>query len=163
MENKEKLKKIIEEYKAKKEQERKEHPERFTPQWSYELFGVECGEGWKSLYQPIIDYIEEYNKDKKNEEKIQIHQIKEKFGYLCFYANKYNEELRQMIRDAEEKSYHTCEVCGKHIDKPISENYWIYPECEDCHNKWKENRQKAMEAYENKLSEKNQNSENSSN
>lgn len=144
-----KFQKVIEKYRKEKELERKEHPERFTPQWSYELFGVECGEGWKGLYQPIIDYISKYNEE--HDDKFEIHQIKEKFGGLCFYVNKYNEELRQMIRDAEEKSYHTCEVCGKYIDKPINENYWIYTECEDCHNKWKENRRKAMEAYENNM------------
>lgn len=162
-EKRERLKKLqekIEKYRKEKEIERKEHPERFTPQWPYELFGIECGEGWKSLYQPIIDYITKYNEE--HEDKFEIHQIKEKFGYLCFYVNKYNDELRQMIRDAEEKSYHTCEVCGKYIDKPISENYWIYPECEDCHNKWKENRKKAMDAYENKIKEKKTKSENSS-
>ena len=155
------LQTIIEKYRKEKELEKKEHPERFTPQWPYELFGIECGEGWKELYQPIIDYINKYNEE--HDDKFEIHQIKEKFGYLCFYVNKYNDELRQMIRDAEEKSYHTCEVCGKHIDKPINENYWIYAECEDCHNKWKENRQKAMEAYENKLKENTEDSENNSN
>ena len=80
---------------------------------------------------------------------------------LRFYVNKYNDELRQMIRDAEDKSYHTCEVCGKYIDKPINENYWIYAECEECHNKWKENREKAMEVYKNNIKEKNIDSESS--
>jgi len=154
-----KFQKIIEEYRKQKELEKKEHPERFTPQWSYELFGVECGEGWKHLYQPIIDYINKYNEE--HEDKIEIHQIKEKSGTLCFFTNRYTDKLRKMIRDAEEKSYHTCEVCGKHIDKPITENYWIYAECEDCHNNWKENRKKAMKAYENKMKEKKEKSENS--
>ena len=51
----EKFKKLCEEYKKKREQERKEHPERFKPQYPYELFGIECRDGWKNLYQPIID------------------------------------------------------------------------------------------------------------
>ena len=130
------LLKQIEEYKKKREQERKEHPERFIPKWPYELFGIECGEGWKHLYQPLIDYIEEYNKT--HEEKMEIHQIKEKFGGLRFYVNFYDDKLRDMIRYAEAKSYNTCEVCGKHIDKLITENCWIYAECEDCHKKWVE-------------------------
>ena len=41
----EKFKKLCEEYKAKREQEkqeRNEHLERFIPKWPYELFGIEC-------------------------------------------------------------------------------------------------------------------------
>lgn len=120
----------LQELKAKFLEERKNRP-KVERKWPYELFGIECGEGWKGLYQPIIDYIDKYNED--HDEKIEIHQVKEKFGGLRFYVNFYTDELRTMIRDAEERSYNICEVCGKHIDKPITENYWIYAECEECH------------------------------
>lgn len=103
----------------------------------YELFGIECGEGWKDLYQPIIDYINSFNKDKKDEEQIHILQIKEKFGGLRFYTDKYTEKLRDMIRVAEAKSYNTCEICGKYIEKPINENCWIYALCQECRDKLK--------------------------
>lgn len=76
----EKFKKLVEEYKKQKEQERKEHPERFTPKWPYELFGIECGKGWEHLYQPLIDYVEKYNVGKEGNDRMEIHQIKEKFG-----------------------------------------------------------------------------------
>ena len=33
----------------------------------WELFGVECGEGWFSLIEPILQYIQSYNKDKAEE------------------------------------------------------------------------------------------------
>ena len=123
--------------------------ERFIPKWPYELFGIECREGWKHLYQPLIDYVKEYNKT--HEEKMEIHQIKEKFGGLRFYTNFCDDKLRDMIRDAEEKSFNTCEDCGKHIDKPITENHWIYAECEDCHKKWLEERQKKLDENYNKI------------
>lgn len=32
-------------------------------QTPYELFGVECGDGWKGLLKPIFDYIEKYNSE----------------------------------------------------------------------------------------------------
>ena len=163
-ERKEKFQKLIEEYKKEREREKKEHPEKFTPQWPYALFGVECRDGWKPLYQPLIDYVEKYNIGKKDEEKMEIHQIKEKFGGLRFYVNFYTDELREMIREAEEKSFTTCEMCGKHIDKPITENYWIYAECEDCHGKWLRERTRQLnEAYENKLKVKKMNSEGNTN
>lgn len=144
--------KIIEEYKRKREKELKEHPERFKPQWPYELFGVECGEGWKHLYEPITEYIENYNKTHEDEP-IEIHQIKEKFGGLRYYTNFCTEELRKMIDKAEKESFKTCEVCGKHIDKPIIENRWVYAECNECHNERLQRRKKAFEEFKRKVEE----------
>lgn len=100
----------------------------------YELFGIECGEGWKSLYQPILDWIENYNKEHLDNP-IEIYQVKEKFGVLTIYCSYYTDELRDMINDAMDKSYHICEICGKEIEKPIVENHWIYPQCKDCHSR----------------------------
>ena len=45
---------------------------------SYELFGVECGPGWRKLIEPIIDACEK--------EGVAIYQIKEKMGGLRFYT-----------------------------------------------------------------------------
>ena len=147
--NKEKFLKYLEEWKEKRIKEMEENPEKFKPQYPYELFGIECGDGWKHLYQPIIDYIMKYNDGKEDKDKIEIHQIKEKFGGLRIYLSSYTEELREMIDEAEKESYNTCEVCGKPIEKPIYEHYWVYAECEDCHRKWKEEKEKKMaEAYE---------------
>jgi len=135
-------KKKFEEIRAKLLEERKNKP-KVERQEPYELFGVECGNGWKHLYQPITDYINEYNQTHK-EEPIKICQIKEKFGGLRYYVDHYTDNLRKMIREAEEKSYNTCEICGKHIDKPITENHWIYAECEECHQKLKKKISKVI-------------------
>ena len=48
----------------------------------WELFGVECGEGWFPLIEPILQYIQSYNKDKAEEYQIVVYQIKEKWGIL---------------------------------------------------------------------------------
>lgn len=124
------------------------------PKEPYELFGIECGEGWKKLYQPIIDYIEEYNKDKEEDDKIEIYQIKEKLGTLSCYVSKKTDELRKMIEDAEAQSYHTCEICGKHINKQIVEHHWIYPMCRECYDGMKEKQEQAMEEIAEKIKEK---------
>lgn len=157
----EERRKKFEELKEKFIKERENRPKE-EPKYPYELFGVECGDGWKHLYQPIIEYVVEYNlKQDNDEDKIEIHQIKEKFGGLRVYLSRYTEELRKMIDDAEEKSFNTCEICGKHIKKPITENHWIYAECVECHRKFKERQEKAREAFENKVRKKNKESENS--
>ena len=124
------------------------------PKEPYELFGIECGEGWKGLYQPIIDYIEDYNKDKEDDDKIEIYQIKEKFGALSFYVSKKTDELKKLIEDAEAESYHVCEICGRHINKQIVEHHWIYPMCRECYDDMKTKQEKIMEEFENKVKAK---------
>ena len=98
----------------------------------YELFGIECGDGWKGLIEPIMEYINNYNKDKKEEDKIIIFQIKEKFGGLRFYVDHGNEELHNMIDKAEEESYHVCEYCGSKEDVGQTANGWITTLCHNC-------------------------------
>lgn len=124
------------------------------PQWPYEMFGIECGDGWKGLYQPIIDWIIEYNKDKEGDDRIEIHQIKEKFGGLRFYASRYTDELRNMISEAEGKSYNVCEICGKPC-KQINKGHWIYTMCQECFDDMEERRKKHMEEFLKKTKKKN--------
>lgn len=155
----EKRKKFLAEVeKARKERENRPKVE---PKWPYELYGVECDKGWKDLYQPVLDYVTEYNKDKDGENKIEVHQVKEKFGGLRIYLSKYTPEIRKMIDEAEEKSYNTCEICGKHIKKPIVENHWIYPMCRNCFRKDEERKDEVLKQFENKIKKMNDSFENS--
>ena len=62
------------------------------------------GDGWWHLVRPLLDRCRKENVD--------VHQVKEKFGGLRFYAGYCSEELQQMIEDAEKASYVTCETCG---------------------------------------------------
>ena len=96
----------------------------------YELFGIECGHGWKSLYQPIIDYVEEWNKS--HESKIEITQIKEKFAGLRIYVDNPTEELKQMIYEAESKSFYTCEECGSTENIGTIGGGWYRTLCRNC-------------------------------
>ena len=73
--------------------------------WPYELFGIECGPGWASLYEPLMKMCKE--------EGVEIHQIKEKFGGLRFYTGPASEELNACISIAEMQSYDICEECGE--------------------------------------------------
>lgn len=111
------------------------------PKFPFELFGIECGKGWKSLYMPILEEVANYNKDKESEEeKIQVHQVKEKYGGLRVYLSHYTEKLEKMIDDAEDKSYDTCELCGK--PGKVRGHGWLYTRCDDC---WKEMEAKRKE------------------
>lgn len=110
---------------------------------AYQMFGVECGDGWKGLIQPIFDYIEKYNLDKSEEEKIEILQVKEKFGGLRFYVNFEDEVLSEMIRNAENESYLVCENCGSREDVGHTQG-WITTCCFDCATKMAINRKSPI-------------------
>ena len=103
------------------------------------MFGVECEDGWKGLYQPVIDYINKYNEEHRGTDSfITILQIKEKYGGLRFYWNAENipqeicAELTNMIHEAETESYKVCEFCGTRDKVGITVDGWYTTICEDC-------------------------------
>jgi hypothetical protein len=98
----------------------------------YELFGVECGKGWYDLLKPIVEYIEKYNEDKEEEQKIRFTQIKEKWGGLRVYVNFGTDELFKLIEQAEDESYNICEDCGTRTDVGLKETGWIRTLCKEC-------------------------------
>ena len=112
--------------------------------YPFELFGVECADGWKSLLQPIFDYVEQYNKEHE-EHKLEFLQVKEKFGGLRVYMNFETEELQKLIEEAESKSYLTCEFCGATENVGTIINGWISTCCEDCAKRISENRKTFKE------------------
>lgn len=79
----------------------------------------------------------------------EIHQVKEKFGTLCFYfGSKHpwdsiqHKIMNAVVREAEHLSSVTCEFCGKsqygvieNIDQSVrlrTENYYIRTLCDTC-------------------------------
>ena len=100
--------------------------------YPYELFGIECEKGWFKLLEPIFDYIKEYNKDKDDEHKIEITQIKEKWGTLRVYVNFGTDELFKLIDEAEDKSELICEFCGSEENVGSTKTGWISTICLDC-------------------------------
>lgn len=97
----------------------------------WELFGVECGKGWFSLIEPILQYIQSYNKDKSEENKIVVYQIKEKYGTLRFEIGNYPKELDNMVEAAEKASATTCEKCGA-LGSLRDCNGWYHTLCDKC-------------------------------
>lgn len=81
------------------------------------------GDGWKPLIEPLIAAA--------NAEGSKIVQIKEKFGGLRFYVDSPSQWLQQMIDEAENKSFHVCEKCGKD-GKLQTDRSWLKTLCEEC-------------------------------
>lgn len=80
---------------------------------------VECGPGWKALYEPLIDLCKK--------EGVAITQIKEKFGTLRFYVGAAPGHVHVAVDAAERKSAEVCEQCGANDARRI--DGWIRTLC----------------------------------
>ena len=96
----------------------------------FNLFGIECGNGWLPLLIPILEYILKYNEEHPGSE-ITITQIKEKYGELRVYVDHGTDELYDLIDDATEKSCWICEECGK-PGETKEVHGWLYTRCDEC-------------------------------
>jgi hypothetical protein len=65
------------------------------------------GYGWYPLIKDLISDLIELGWNKE------VCQVKEKFGGLRFYINDATDEVHNRIREAENLSYKTCEICGE--------------------------------------------------
>lgn len=89
------------------------------------------GNGWLGLIKELIEEAIKLGWDR------QVCQIKEKFGGLRFYINGAPDEVHKLIREAEDKSYEICEVCGEPGE--MRHGGWIVTLC-DKHNEERSNK-----------------------
>lgn len=88
-------------------------------------WGMECGDGWFKIIYELCEKLEQYN--------IIASQVKEKFGGLRFYIRGVEtnyDEIYNIIHKTEEKSFETCETCGK--PGTIRTGSWVYVSCGYC-------------------------------
>ncbi len=93
-----------------------------TKKHPYDFWGVECGEGWRHLYEPLIELAEA--------EGATVYQIKQKLGTLRFSAGPMTDKLRAAIEAAEAASAKTCEACGQ--PGQMRRASWIEILCDRC-------------------------------
>jgi hypothetical protein len=92
----------------------------------------ECSDGWFDIIDHLCNDLEKHIIEKKYED-FKIWQVKEKFGGLRFYVSFQDDEINEMISEAEKKSYETCEECGE--DGKMRSGGWIRTLC-DKHDKY---------------------------
>lgn len=105
-------------------------------------FGFECSDGWFQIIWDLSEKIEEVLKEEDNvvqqakdelqDSGFEVIQVKEKFGTLRFYTNWSNPKIEAYIREAEEKSSVTCEICGK--EATLRTDGWLTTLCDFCYN-----------------------------
>jgi hypothetical protein len=92
-------------------------------------WGFMCDEGWHPLIYELLDKIQAIV-DREGYD-FQVTEIKEKFGGLRVYLDSETDEIFDLIREYEQKSFTICEVCGKH-GKLRNLNGWYKTLCDDC-------------------------------
>lgn len=100
-----------------------------------ELFGYECGDGWLQYVEEAKALIDSYNAEHPEEDPVKFVQVKEKWGTLNIYLNRYPEDIRNKIYEIEKKSYDTCELCGAKGAKTKSTHGWVITLCDNCRKK----------------------------
>jgi len=98
----------------------------------------DVGPGWKRLLEQLHADISVLKSD------YQVSQVKEKFGALRVYLDRSTRAMDDLIREAEKKSAHLCEVCGQPGE--LGGNYYLRTLCaehrkaddEARENRWKE-------------------------
>ena len=101
------------------------------------ISSLECNEGWNQLIYDLSDEITNYC-ILENIEMPHFLQIKEKFAGLRCYLSSYTEDLYNIIKKYEEKSYTVCEICGN-TGYCNEVGYYIQTLCEHCYKeKFKE-------------------------
>lgn len=91
-------------------------------------WGICCGNGWYDIIRDLSEKLEPFG--------VQAVQVKEKFGGLRFYLAGYPKEddaykvVMKAVREAEEASYKTCELCG--APGKSRDGGWVRVLCDDC-------------------------------
>jgi hypothetical protein len=97
--------------------------------------GCECGDGWFDLIFELCSQIQKVL-DKQSPEFVESFyptQIKEKYATLNFYTTYHNDEIFELIDEAETKSQSICEECGdKNATIRGQLPGWIYTRCDEC-------------------------------
>jgi hypothetical protein len=97
----------------------------------------ECQDGWFDLINDVslkLEKLIDTFRKEYPEHPIEIVpyaiQVKEKYGTLRFYMSTETDAMSDVINEAEERSYNTCETCGK--AGRIRQGAWVMTLCDDC-------------------------------
>lgn len=99
-------------------------------------FGFECGDGWLPILEDLFAKFDEIVRRDKLED-FQVVQVKEKFGGLRVYVEGGNDEIYELINEAESRAISTCEVCGYAGETHEIDN-WYTTLCDCCKKKRRE-------------------------
>lgn len=91
------------------------------------------GEGWTGILRDLVQALIKAGWNKE------LHQIKEKFGGLCFYTGTLTDEQAKLVSQAETQALITCEYCGvkksNTVEVCLRGKSWVKTCCYSCAKK----------------------------
>jgi hypothetical protein len=100
-----------------------------SPSSTAMCWGFQCGDGWYDIIDYLCEKLQELSD--RTGEQVVASQVKEKFGTLRFYVESETREAFDLIRQAEEDSEITCEVCGQPGTWRTTPSGWWRVTCEE--------------------------------
>jgi hypothetical protein len=113
-----------------------------SPQQTAMARGFAHGDGWFDLVWQLCEQIElivlageadtrewEAQLDTTKHPPFEVYQVKEKFGGLRFYTNSHNRAIFDLIQQAEEQSFHICDICGQ--PGALRKHSWWRTRCDE--------------------------------
>lgn len=94
-------------------------------------FGFECGDGWLPILEDLFADIDEAAK-RDGLACFRVVQVKEKFGGLRVYADNGSDATENLIKEAENLAWMTCERCGQAGKLRRSASGWFKTLCDAC-------------------------------
>lgn len=91
----------------------------------------ECGKGWWPIIDKVTSAIDSFNAAHPDSP-VEVTQIKQKFGGLRIYHHNAPEDIRLLIDEAVEASWHTCERCGSTVGVTTNQEGYRLTLCPDC-------------------------------
>ena len=107
----------------------------FDPMETLICFGLEVGEGWLKILDETFKKISDIVK-KRNLEEFRIIQVKEKYAGLRIYCSWCEEDIEEIIAEAEKICEKTCEQCGS-PEGIFSNDGWCIVQCQKCRDEAK--------------------------
>ena len=101
-------------------------PKRYPKLYKHNI-SFECHNGWADIIDQLSKDLEQLIDD--DMEYCYPVQVKEKYGSLRFYMSTETEEMSDLIEKAEDRSIHTCEICGA-PGTLRSKFRWLFTRCE---------------------------------
>jgi hypothetical protein len=104
--------------------------ENSKPEFVIDSDSFECGSGWHTIITEALYRIKNIAiRDNLN---IRVLQVKEKFGEIDIFLNRYTPEIDQIITETRKKARKTCEICGKSGIFGSNMDGWYMTRCIDC-------------------------------
>lgn len=86
----------------------------------------QCGDGWRNLVDTAIDQI------RATDNRIQILEVKEKFGDLSLHYRPRNDKADYIVRLTGEIASQTCESCGSTNARKQTVRHLLKTACAKC-------------------------------